>query len=152
MKYIHCTLWLQKSSASQRRARLSASKPNFEVGSSSQIKLSFGKAAIKPGEFMLALSRVGFICCKCTLASDCGLKVFLCSSGSQCCQDVDTLCQRHGRRWCGEVIPGLLQILIFSQKHPEIIKKCQDCTIYRQNITKSLKSLYEIQKLAANSA
>lgn len=36
------------SPAGQSRARLSASKPNFEVGSSSQIKLSFGKKAQKP--------------------------------------------------------------------------------------------------------
>lgn len=32
------------------RVRLSASKPNFEVGSSSQIKLSFGKKTPKPAE------------------------------------------------------------------------------------------------------
>lgn len=32
------------------RVRVSASKPNFEVGSSSQIKLSFGKKAPKPAE------------------------------------------------------------------------------------------------------
>lgn len=32
------------------RVRLSASKPNFEVGSSSQIKLSFGKKTAKPAE------------------------------------------------------------------------------------------------------
>ncbi|KAJ0069420.1 hypothetical protein NL108_006008, partial [Boleophthalmus pectinirostris] len=31
-----------------RRTRLSASKPNFEVGSSSQIKLSFGKTTKRP--------------------------------------------------------------------------------------------------------
>uniref|UniRef100_A0A8C6UBI1 Anamorsin n=1 Tax=Neogobius melanostomus TaxID=47308 RepID=A0A8C6UBI1_9GOBI len=36
------------SPAAQRRMRLSASKPNFEVGSSSQIKLSFGKTTQKP--------------------------------------------------------------------------------------------------------
>lgn len=33
------------------RVRVSASKPNFEVGSSSQIKLSFGKKTPKPGSF-----------------------------------------------------------------------------------------------------
>ncbi|KAK2918270.1 anamorsin isoform X1 [Channa argus] len=32
------------------RVRISASKPNFEVGSSSQIKLSFGKKTAKPAE------------------------------------------------------------------------------------------------------
>ncbi|KAG8012872.1 Anamorsin [Nibea albiflora] len=32
------------------RVRISASKPNFEVGSSSQIKLSFGKKTPKPAE------------------------------------------------------------------------------------------------------
>lgn len=32
------------------RVRLTASKPNYEVGSSSQIKLSFGKKTPKPGE------------------------------------------------------------------------------------------------------
>lgn len=31
------------------RVRISASKPDFEVGSSSQIKLSFGKKTAKPG-------------------------------------------------------------------------------------------------------
>lgn len=31
------------------RVRMSASKPNFEVGSSSQLKLSFGKKTLKPG-------------------------------------------------------------------------------------------------------
>lgn len=36
------------SPVAQTRTRLSASKPNFEVGSSSQIKLSFGKKAQKP--------------------------------------------------------------------------------------------------------
>lgn len=36
------------SVAAQTRTRLSASKPNFEVGSSSQIKLSFGKTTQRP--------------------------------------------------------------------------------------------------------
>lgn len=34
------------------RVRASAAKPNFEVGSSSQIKLSFGKNTVKPGMFI----------------------------------------------------------------------------------------------------
>ena len=34
------------------RARMSAAKPDFEVGSSSQLKLSFGKKAAKPGRFL----------------------------------------------------------------------------------------------------
>uniref|UniRef100_A0A3Q3WMZ7 Anamorsin n=1 Tax=Mola mola TaxID=94237 RepID=A0A3Q3WMZ7_MOLML len=34
------------------RVRISGSKPNFEVGSSSQIKLSFGKKTPKPGRFI----------------------------------------------------------------------------------------------------
>lgn len=44
------------------RVRISASKPNFEVGSSSQLKLSFGKKTPKPGtvglyaHFLLFLS------------------------------------------------------------------------------------------------
>lgn len=35
------------------RIRMSAFKPNFEVGSSSQIKLSFGSKTPKPGSFKL---------------------------------------------------------------------------------------------------
>eukprot|EP00064_Thunnus_orientalis_P015220 superscaffoldBa00002783_g15270 len=35
------------------RVRISASKPNFEVGSSSQLKLSFGKKTPKPGTDLL---------------------------------------------------------------------------------------------------
>lgn len=34
------------------RVRISASKPNYEVGSSSQIKLSFGKKTVKSGGFI----------------------------------------------------------------------------------------------------
>ena len=34
------------------RVRISGSKPNFEVGSSSQLKLSFGKKTPKPGRFI----------------------------------------------------------------------------------------------------
>lgn len=37
------------------RVRVSAAKPNFEVGSSSQIKLSFGKNTVKPGMFISPL-------------------------------------------------------------------------------------------------
>lgn len=35
------------------RIRMSAFKPNFEVGSSSQIKLSFGSKTPKPGSYKL---------------------------------------------------------------------------------------------------
>lgn len=35
------------------RIRVSAFKPNFEVGSSSQIKLSFGSKTPKPGSYKL---------------------------------------------------------------------------------------------------
>lgn len=42
------------------RIRMSALKPNFEVGSSSQIKLSFGSKTSKPGWFKNSFVLVSF--------------------------------------------------------------------------------------------
>ena len=45
--------WLRSSTGYQGnslvKARMSAAKPDFEVGSSTQLKLSFGKKTPKPG-------------------------------------------------------------------------------------------------------
>lgn len=40
------------------RVRISASKPNFEVGSSTQLKLSFGKKATTAGLWFLVLKHL----------------------------------------------------------------------------------------------